>query len=101
MTSQTKSHSAKVLVSKSVLSLVLNALDRDAANGLMIRAEIAAELRSSIEQTRMVNFDQALSDNSFYTNQLLERAAKCMGVDRESITLFDVVGHLESLTGKE
>jgi len=41
--------------------------------------------------------DQSESDNLFCTKQLLERAAKCMGVEPHTISFFDVVGHLEAL----
>ena len=39
----------KVLVSRGALAMVLNALDRDAAEGRVIRGEMAQELRESME----------------------------------------------------
>ncbi|MOA15126.1 hypothetical protein D3C78_1352680 [compost metagenome] len=39
--------------------------------------------------------DQRRSDNIFYTRQLLDRAAKVMNVNAESISWFDVVGWME------
>lgn len=40
--------------------------------------------------------DQSRSDNAFYTKRLMEKAAACIGVDAYNISLFDVVGALES-----
>lgn len=47
----------------------------------------------------VINTEQIRSDHTFYTRQLLARAAKVMEVEPESISWFDVVAWMEEHHG--